>query len=91
MAGRADARAFLLFLDVGRTFRQPVDHGGEPAWRGEGPDLGEIETGGFQLVAEQARQVFARTGLHARRDFLGEQFEQELSHRAQSLPAGARS
>ena len=32
-------------------------------------------------LPEEAREVLARAGLHPRRDLLGEQFKQKLSHR----------
>ena len=80
MLRRIDAGAFALLADIGRALRQTVDDRSQAARRGEGLDLVEVEAGGFQLVAEQARQVLARAGLHPRRDFLGEQFKQKFSH-----------
>ena len=43
---------------------------------------------GFQPVGHEAAQVIGRARLHARRDFLGEQFEQEFGHVSRGIAWG---
>jgi hypothetical protein len=83
--GRIDARALFLLAHDGRTRRQSLDDSHETAWRGEGLELLVFEAGAHERCPKQAREVRARARLHARRDLLGEQFEQKLSHGAASL------
>ena len=42
--------------------------------------VSNVESGVFQPIAEQAREILGGARLHARRDLLGEQLEQKLSH-----------
>ena len=78
--GRADARAFLLVLDVGLAHRHALHRERDPPRRRE--RLGALvdETGRDQLVGDELSQILRRPRLHARRDFLGEEFEQEIGH-----------
>ena len=54
----------------------------------EGADVGGRQWG--QRLGAQPCQILGRPRLHARRDFLAEQFEEELRHR-QSFSAGSMS
>jgi hypothetical protein len=78
--GRADARALLLFAHIGGARRQPVDYGRETPRRGEAPHRVKRQSGIFQLIANEALKILCGACLHARRDLLGEQLEQKLSH-----------
>ena len=80
LVGRADARALALLALVGRASGQPVDGERQAARRGEG--LGPLvdEAGIDQGVGDELLQVVGRAPLHARRDFLGEEFKQKVGH-----------
>ena len=93
---RADARALLLLAHVGLAHRHAVHRERQPPRRHE--RLGALidEPGLDQPVGDRLAQILRRPRLHARRDFLGEQFEQEIGHvRIYTLPwrgrVGARS
>ena len=77
---RADARALLLLLHVGLLDRQAV-HREREAPRGD-EGLGALveEPGIDQPVGDELAQILGRARLHARGDFLGEQFEQQVGH-----------
>src|SRR5690606_9414338 len=72
---RADARALALLVHVRGLWRAILDAEAEPARRREGRDRLEGEAAGLESLAQQARQIFFRALLHARRDFLGEEFD----------------
>ena len=52
----------------------------QPARRGVGLDRLGLQARLGELLREQPREIGARLVLHPRRDFLGEEFEQEISH-----------
>ena len=78
--GRADARALLLLLHVGLPHRHALHGEREPPRRGE--RLGALvdEPGLDQPVGDELPQILGRARLHARGDFLGEEFEQKIGH-----------
>ena len=78
--GRADARAFAFFLHIRRAGGQTLDHQRQPARRGVGLRRSDLQAGCRQLCGDQALEIFGRTGLHACRNILGEQFDQKLGH-----------
>ena len=78
--GGADARALLLLAHVGRPRGQAIDHGRETPRRGEAPHRVKRQSGIFQLIANEALKILRGARLHTRRDLLGEQLEQKLSH-----------
>ena len=75
--GRVAARAALAAAAFGNGAR---DFGGKRNTAGamEGPHLGGCDCG--QRLAQQSRKIIGRAGLHACRDFLGEQFDKKLRH-----------
>ena len=79
-AGRADARALLLFLHVGLPDRHALHRERKPARRDEGLGALVDEPGIDEPVGDQLAQVLGRARLHARGDFLGKQFEQKVGH-----------
>ena len=86
---RADARAFLLFLDVGLLCRHAVHGQRQPARRGEGLGAFVDQPRRHQPVGDRFTQVLGRARLHACRDFFGEQFEQKIGHQAAPPPSVA--
>ena len=93
---RADLRAAALFLQGGAFGGQPLDRQAEAARRVEGRGGGIGQTGLDQTVGHHLLQVFGRPRLHARRDFLGKEFDQKVGHRlttalARALAARASS
>ena len=78
--GRADARALLLLLEVGLAHRNALDGEREPARRDERGRALIDEAGFDQPLGDELLQILRRPRLHARRDFLGEQFEQKIGH-----------
>ena len=82
----ADARTFAFFLQVSLPRRNAVHRQRQPP-RGR-ECLGALvdEAFGDELVGDHAAQIVRRLRLHARGDFFGEQFEQEIGHQA-PLPA----
>ncbi len=85
--GRADARTFALLAHVAAAHRQAGDMQSEPARRDEG--LGALidEAALDQRIGDELLQVLAGLALHARRDFLGEEFEQKIGHQMAPPPA----
>src|SRR5262249_21886342 len=81
--GRAYARPFLFLPHVGLAHRHALDREREAA-RGD-ESLGAFikEPGADEGVGDALAQILGRTRLHARRNFLGEQFEQKIRHREQ--------
>ena len=77
---RADARTFFLFLEIGRAKRQAIDDQRQTARRDESLGRRKFQPGFGEAIAHEAFQILGRTPLHARRDFLREDFEQQLSH-----------
>ena len=94
--GRADLGTFALFLEVGRARRHALHGQRQTARRGEG--LGALidEARRHQPVGDHFLQVIGGARLHARRDFLGEKFEQQIGHGGTgkegnvSVPRGSR-
>ena len=78
--GRADARALLLLLHVGLPDRHALHRERQPARRGEGLGALVDQPGLDQPVGDELAQILGRARLHARGDFLGEQFEQKVGH-----------
>ncbi len=78
--GRADAGAFALFLHVRRAGGQTFDHQRQTARGGVGLRRSDLQAGCRQLCGDQALEILGRTGLHACRNILGEQFDQKLGH-----------
>ena len=85
---RADARAFLFFLAVGLAHRHAVHRKREPARRGEGLGALVDEAGRHQTVGDDLFQILGGARLHARRDFLGQEFKQEVGHGGQGVKIG---
>ena len=85
--GRADARTFALLAHVAAANRQAGDMQSQPARRDEG--LGALidQAALDQRVGDELLQVLAGLALHARRDFLGEEFEQKIGHQMAPPPA----
>ncbi len=87
---RADARALALLLHVRLVRRHALHREREPPRRRE--CLGALidEAGRDQLVGDELAQILGGARLHARGDFLGEQFDQEVGHGGYlaGLPAG---
>ena len=62
----------------------PCDREREPARRREGLGALVDEAGRDQPVGDELLQIVGRARLHARGDFLGEEFEQKVGHRGPS-------
>ncbi len=77
---RANARAFFLLADVRLTYRNAMHRQREPPRRDESLGAFIDEPGLDQAVGDTFTQILRRAGLHARRDFFGEQFEQKVGH-----------
>ena len=77
---RADARALALFAGGLRGNRQAGDMQGKAAGRGECLRALIGQTGFHQRIGDQRLEVICSTALHAGRDFLAEQFKQEIGH-----------
>ena len=75
--GPADARAAALFLQIRLPRRNAVHRQRQPPRRREGLCAFIDQALGDQLVGHHAAQIIRRLRLHARGDFLGEQFEAE--------------
>ncbi len=77
---RADARALALLLHVGLPRRHALHRQRQPARRRE--RLGALidQAGLDQLVGDELAQILGGARLHARGDFLGEEFDQEVGH-----------
>src|SRR5215467_8421565 len=81
--GRAYARPFLFLLHVGLAHRDALDRERETAGGDEGLGAFIKEPGADEGVGDTLAQILGRTRLHARRNFLREQFEQKIGHREQ--------
>ena len=79
---RADARALLLFAHVGLAVRHAVHRKRQPPRRHERLGAFVDETGIDQAVGNRFAQILRRPRLHARRNFFGEELEQEVWHGA---------
>ena len=77
---RADARPLALLAHVRALHGQAGDVQGQAPWRGEGARALIMEAALHQRVGDQLLQVFRGLALHARGNFLGEQFEQKIGH-----------
>ena len=89
LLGRADARALALLACVGllaRAGRRRRARGGA-AWQRR-RRASKLSPAAFQLLGHQTLQVLRRARLHARGDFLGEEFEREAQASLQAS-AGA--
>ena len=77
---RADARALALLLHVGLARRNALHRERQPPRRRE--RLGALvgEAGRDQPVGDELPQILRRPRLHARGNFLGEEFEQQIGH-----------
>ena len=77
---RADPRALLLLAQIRLPRRHAVHRERQPPRRHE--RLGALidQPGADQPVGHRFAQILRRPRLHARGDFLGEQFEQEVGH-----------
>ena len=78
--GPADAWAAALFLQVGLARRDSVHGERQPPRRREGFCAFIHKPLGDELVRHHAAQIVRRLRLHARGDFLGEEFEKEIWH-----------
>ncbi len=74
--GGAHARSLALLDAVFLTVGQPVDHQGQAPRPGKGGDAFEGQAGLRQALAGHALEVARRARLHARGNFLGEEFDQ---------------
>ncbi len=77
---RADARAFFLLAQIGLAHRHAMHGERQPPRRDE--RLGALinEPRLHQPVGDKLAQILRRPRLHARRHFLGKEFEQEVGH-----------
>ena len=86
LRGRRCARAFELLAHRLRCDGQIMRDQREPSRRRIAGELTRLEAGFRQPVREQPRQILARLGLHARRDFLAAQFKKKVrAHAAHPL------
>ncbi len=79
---RADAGPAPLLAHVALLRRQAGDGQRQPARRHEAPRPHEAQPGGAELLRDDAVQIVRRGALHPRRDFLGQELEQEIGHHA---------
>ena len=88
LLGRADLGAFALFLHVGLPRRHAVHRQRQAARRDEG--LGALigEPRRHQPVGDELAQILGGARLHARGDFLRQEFEQKIGHGDQSCDCG---
>ena len=77
---RGRAGALGLLADGFCLGREIAGDEREAAGRGIGFDGLRREAGGGELLSEEACEIRLRLGLHAGRDFLGEELEEEISH-----------
>ena len=85
--GRADARALALLLHVRLPRRHALHGQRQPPRRRKGLGALVDQAGLDKLVGDELAQILGRARLHARGDFLGEEFEQKVGHGG--LPSGA--
>jgi hypothetical protein len=76
----ANFRTLTLLADVGGTRGQALNHGHQAARRTERLNPRRQKARLRQGVHQQLLEVLSTTLLHARRDFFGEKFEEELGH-----------
>src|SRR6476659_5976931 len=82
---RADPRSAPFLAAVGLALGDALRDDGQPARRPKAAYLCRGNFGGGELVANEAGEVVDRAALHARRNFLRQQFEKEFtSHSAAS-------
>jgi hypothetical protein len=74
------AGALELLLAVRRGGGQTLDHEGQAARAGEGGEGVIRQAGGLEAVGGHPLEIARGAGLHARGDFFGEEFEEELGH-----------
>ena len=86
----ADARALALLLHVGLARRHALHRERQPPRRRERPGAFVDEAGLHQSVGDELAQILGRARLHARGDFLGEEFDQEVGHGGPSTSAAGR-
>ncbi len=79
---RARARALAFLGHVRLLGRQPVNGQRQPPRPGKALDAFEHQAAIGQRADDQPFEILRRVRLHARGDFLGEQFEQKISHHA---------
>ncbi len=77
---RPHFRTFTLFLQVRLLHRHAVHGQRQPARRRKGLGALVDEPGRHQPVGDHLAQVVGGARLHARGDFFGKQFEQEIGH-----------
>jgi hypothetical protein len=71
----------LAVLAQGRAFGgKPLDRQHQPPGRGKGAGMGIGQTALDQTVGDQLAQILGGAALHARGDFLGEEFDQDIGH-----------
>ena len=80
VVGRADARALLFLAHVGLARRHAMHRKRQPPRRHERLGAVVSQASRDQPVGHGFAQILRRPRLHARRDFLGEKFEQEIGH-----------
>ena len=78
--GRIGARALAVFGQAGGSRRQPLHGQRQPARGAKGPCPGIGQPGLDQCIGHQPFQIGGGLGLHAGRNFFGEQFEQQIGH-----------
>ena len=78
--GRADAGAFLLFDAILLLGGHADDMQRQAARRGEGLRAFVEQIGFGERAGHEALKILRRLALHARGDFFGEEFEQEIGH-----------
>ena len=78
--GRVDARAFLLFGDVGLLGGQAGDRERQAARAGKAADAFEHQAAVGERADDEALQVLRGLRLHARGDFFGEELEEKVRH-----------
>ncbi len=84
--GRVDLGAFAFFRDVGLLRGEAFDHEREPARRRERARAFVQEAAVGEAADDQAFEIARGLRLHARGDFFGEDFEEELGHGAYRIP-----
>ncbi len=82
---RSDARALFLLDYLRLLGRQAIDHQREAPRRGEGLRRVVREAGRLQLPGHEPKQILRRAALHARRNLLGEELDQQLGHQRTAM------
>src|SRR4029077_20303266 len=83
---RPDPRAAPLVALVRLMPGDAVGNDREAAWRHIAMERGCGDLGGGELVANERHKVLDRTALHARRDLLRQEFEEEFAHLSRPTP-----